>query len=129
MDESKEARTVEHDGQIVQLRDRTNDVLFMDLRTYGHYSQDGYKELNDSDVDVLGNPQVNEVKLIKETLFNWQSPDWKTKYKDVPEFCKSVSESVIGDKDHVRLLRPEDRLRGLQTDHRPATRLERQEKD
>jgi type I restriction enzyme M protein len=100
MDESKEARTVEHDGQIVQLRDRTNDVLFMDLRTYGHYSQDGYKELNDSDVDVLGNPQVNEVKLIKETLFNWQSPDWKTKYKDVPEFCKSVSESVIGDKDH-----------------------------
>jgi type I restriction enzyme M protein len=106
MDENKGGRIVEHDGQSVQLRDRTNDVLFMDLRQLGHYSSDGFKELNDKDKDENGNPQINEVKLVKETLFNWQSPEWKTKYKDVPEFCKSVTESVIGDKEHDYSLVP-----------------------
>jgi type I restriction enzyme M protein len=78
----------------------------MDLRQLGHYSSDGFKELNDKDKDENGNPQINEVKLVKETLFNWQSPEWKTKYKDVPEFCKSVTESVIGDKEHDYSLVP-----------------------
>lgn len=31
------------------------------------------------------------MQLVKKTLNNWQSPDWKDLYKDVPEFCQSVT--------------------------------------
>lgn len=67
------------DGAKVRLRDRSHEILFMDLRTLGHKTKDGYTELSEE-----------EVERVKSTLNAWQSPDCKKLYKDVPEFCKSV---------------------------------------
>lgn len=80
MNNNKGARKVIQDGNEVLLRDRTNDVLFVDLRTRGHKASEGYVELDESD------------RLqVKETLNAWQSPNWKTIYKDVPEYCQSCT--------------------------------------
>lgn len=81
MSNNKGARKIIQDGKEVMLRDRTNDVLFMDLRRMGHKSSEGYMELG-YDTDM---------QLVKKTLNAWQSPDWKTFYKDVPEFCQSCT--------------------------------------
>ena len=80
MSNNKGARKVIHDNNEVELRDRTNEVLFMDLRRMGHKSSEGYIELDEDDK-----------QLVKKTLNAWQSPDWETLYKDVPEFCQSCT--------------------------------------
>ncbi len=80
MNNNKGARKVIQGDKEVLLRDRTNDVLFVDLRTKGHKTSEGYVELDESD------------RLqVKETLNAWQSPNWKTIYKDVPEYCQSCT--------------------------------------
>lgn len=84
MNNNKGARKVLRDGQEAMVRDRTNEVLFMDLRRMGHKSSEGYTELDDADM-----------QLVKKTLNAWQSPDYKTLYKDVPEFCQSCTINEI----------------------------------
>ena len=80
LNNNKGARKVIQGDKEVLLRDRTNDVLFVDLRTKGHKTSEGYVELDESD------------RLqVKETLNAWQSPNWKTIYKDVPEYCQSYT--------------------------------------
>lgn len=80
LNNNKGARKVIQGDKEVLLRDRTNDVLFVDLRTKGHKTSEGYVELDESD------------RLqVKETLNAWQSPNWKTIYKDVPEYCQSCT--------------------------------------
>ncbi len=81
LDNSKSARKVIQDGKEVMLRDRSNEILFIDLRRMGHKSSEGYTELG-YDTDM---------QLVKKTLNAWQSPEWKTRYKDVPEFCCSCT--------------------------------------
>lgn len=80
MNNNKGARKVIQDNKEVLLRDRSNETLFMDLRRMGHKTTQGYIELSPEDM-----------QLVKKTLNNWQSPDWKDLYKDVPEFCQSVT--------------------------------------
>lgn len=80
LNNNKGARKVIQGDKEILLRDRTNDVLFVDLRTKGHKTSEGYVELDESD------------RLqVKETLNAWQSPNWKTIYKDVPEYCQSCT--------------------------------------
>lgn len=85
MDSNKKAKKVIRDGVKTEIRDRSNEVLFMDLRRMGHKSSEGYMEL-DPDTDM---------KLVKQTLNAWQSPNYKELYKDVPEFCQSVTINEI----------------------------------
>ena len=85
MSENKNARRIEKGDKEISLRDRNNEILFMDLRRMGSKDKDGYIEL-DMDADV---------KKVKETFDNWRSEDYSTKYKDVPEFCKSVDINTI----------------------------------
>ena len=85
MNNNKGARKILRDGKEVMLRDRTNEVLFMDLRRMGTKSSEGYIELG-YDTDM---------QLVKKTLNAWQSPEYKTLYKDIPEFCQSCSINEI----------------------------------
>ena len=85
MSENKNARVVTKGDREIRLRDRNNEILFMDLRRMGSKDKDGYIEL-DMDTDV---------KKVKETFDNWRSEDYSTKYKDIPEFCKSVDINTI----------------------------------
>ncbi len=93
MNNNKKAR--ELNGR--QLRDRTNEVLFVDLRTWNQniaeYVIDKGKKKKKT---VLTNEQIEK---IKELYFSWQSV--KTdEYKDVPEYCKSVTLNEIKEKNY-----------------------------
>lgn len=81
---NKKAETV--NGR--QLRDRTHEVLFMDLRRWDENVEEividkGKKKKK----TVLSDAQIAK---IKEVYSNWQSADTSL-YSDVPEFCKSAT--------------------------------------
>ncbi len=80
MNNNKSARKVIQNGVETVVRDRTNEILFMDLRTFGHKTKEGYIELSPEEMD-----------RVKRTLNNWQSPDYKDLYEDIPEFCQSCT--------------------------------------
>ena len=70
-----------------QLRDRTHEILFMDLRRWNENIEEividkGKKKKK----TVLTDTQIAQ---IKEVYNNWQSAD-TTLFSDVPEFCRSV---------------------------------------
>lgn len=70
-----------------ELRDRSNEILFIDLRTWDENIEiiqiDKGKSKKKT---VLSDEQINRAK----TLYNnWQSID-ESLYKDIPELCKSV---------------------------------------
>lgn len=70
-----------------QLRDRTNEVLFMDLRRWDSNIEEIVIDKNKKKKKtVLNDEQIMEIKKVYS---NWQSADTAL-YKDVPEFCKSV---------------------------------------
>lgn len=93
---NKKARNIENR----QLRDRTNEVLFMDLRRWDENIEEitidkGKKKKK----TVLSDEQIEKVKTIYN---NWQDID-RTLYEDVPELCKSVNidgEGGIKDKNY-----------------------------
>lgn len=80
-----------------QLRDSTNEVLFMDLRRWNENIEEividkGKKKKK----TVLTDSQIAK---IKETYNNWQSAD-RSHYADVPEFCKSATFEEIKAKNY-----------------------------
>lgn len=88
-----------------QLRDRTHEILFMDLRTWDENVEEividkGKKKKK----TVLTDKQIAKVK---EVFSNWQDTD-TSKYSDVPEFCRSVK---LYDED----LTEEERNAGVKT--------------
>ena len=88
-----------------KLRDRTHEILFMDLRTWDENIEEividkGKKKKK----TVLTDKQIAKVK---ETLSDWQDID-VSKYSDVPEFCHSVK---LFDAD----LTEEERVSGVKT--------------
>lgn len=88
-----------------QLRDRTHEILFMDLRTWDENVEEividkGKKKKK----TVLTDKQIAKVK---EVFSNWQDTD-TSKYSDVPEFCRSVK---LYDED----LTEEERNAGIKT--------------
>lgn len=84
MNNNKRARTLH--GR--QLRDRTNEVLFVDLRRWDsnieEYIIDKGKKKKKT---VLTDMQIAEVKKVYQ---NWQSEETSL-YSDVPELCKSTT--------------------------------------
>ncbi len=71
-----------------ELRDRTNEILFMDLRRWDENVEEividkGKKKKK----TVLSDAQIARVK---EVFTNWQSTDTSL-YQDIPEFCKAVT--------------------------------------
>lgn len=88
----KKAKKVKRDDKEVQLRNRENEILFIDARRLGDdkNNDDGYVQLTDDDK-----------KKISNTLFSWQSPDWEKLYHDIPEFCYSAPMSEVREKDYT----------------------------
>lgn len=71
-----------------QLRDRTNEVLFMDLRTWNQNIEEividkGKKKKK----TIITDEQIAEVKKVYSA---WQNAD-RSQYKDIPEFCKTAT--------------------------------------
>lgn len=82
---NKRARTL--NGR--QLRDRTGEVLFVDLRTW---NQNRFEK-------KFVTFDENQILRVKSIYNDWQDIDI-TKYKDVPELCKSVTKEGLALKDY-----------------------------
>lgn len=80
---NKSARSVNNRN----LRDRTEQILFMDLRTWDSNIEEIVIDKNKKKKKVV----LTEAQIakVKEVYSNWQSED-SFLYKDGPEFCKSV---------------------------------------
>lgn len=80
-----------------QLRDRTNEVLFMDLRTWNENIEEividkGKRKKK----TVLTDTQIAKVKRVYN---NWQDVDVSL-YQNMPEFCASTTVDAIRTKDY-----------------------------
>ena len=100
LNKNKKERTVEHDGEIINYRNREKEVLFMDLRELGEPFEKKYLHFTDS-----------EILNITKDYHNWQKNSWKEKYKDIPEYCYSASLEDIKKKkeakEGMRMIREE----------------------
>ena len=80
LNKNKKSRTLELNGKIKNYRDRSSEILFMDLRRWGQEFEKMFIELTDEDIaKVAGN------------FHNWQQKEYETSYKNIPEFCYSAS--------------------------------------
>lgn len=79
LSKNKKARTVEINGKVKKYRDREKEILFMDLRRWGQEYEKQFIELTE-----------DEISRVAENYHNWQQSDFKTKYKDIPEYCFSA---------------------------------------
>lgn len=69
------------------LRNRQNEVLFMDLRTFNtNVYEKKYIQLTQADIEQ-----------VKSTYFNWQTGE---NYADIPEFCQSATLEDIRTKNY-----------------------------
>jgi|LSQX01.1.fsa_nt_gb type I restriction enzyme M protein len=72
-----------------QLRDRTGEVLFVDLRTWNQ---------NKFEKKFVTFDEI-QIQSVKSIYNNWQDVD-RSKYQDVPELCKSVTKEQLAQKDY-----------------------------
>ena len=71
-----------------QLRDRTNEVLFVDLRRWDENTEEYVLDKNKKKKKTA--LTTAQIQKIKKLYFDWQSAD-RALYQDVPEYCKSVT--------------------------------------
>ncbi|MDX9739264.1 MAG: class I SAM-dependent DNA methyltransferase [Candidatus Dojkabacteria bacterium] len=80
LNKNKQARTIEHNGEIAKYRSRENEILFMDLRRMGEEYEKKYIQLTDEDI-----------KKVVSNYNNWQKEGFEISYKNIPEFCYSAN--------------------------------------
>jgi type I restriction enzyme M protein len=88
LNKNKKARTVEINGKQKNYRDRSTEILFVDLRRWGQEFEKQFIELTEE-----------EIAKVAENYHNWQQADYKTTYKNVPEYCYSASFEEIQAND------------------------------
>jgi type I restriction enzyme M protein len=86
---NKNEREIEIDNKKIFLRDRRDEVLFVDLRQTGVPFEKKYIEFS-----------PKNIKSITETYHNWQSKENYNKYKNIPEYCYSGTISEIMSKNY-----------------------------
>lgn len=91
MSKNKKARTVvdysSSDNHERKLRDRTNEILFMDLRQIGEPFEKRFTQFGQEDI-----------KRIANTFHTWQTN--KEEYEDVAEYCYSATKQDIKENDY-----------------------------
>ncbi len=90
LNKNKKARVVEQNGEQKNYRDRTGQVLFMDLRQMGQPYEKKYVELVQEERDK-----------VTSTYHAWQTTDYDSKYENIPEFCYSADKSEIAEKGYT----------------------------
>lgn len=91
MSKNKKARTVidysSSNNHERKLRDRTNEVLFMDLRQIGEPFEKKFIQFGQNDIEKIAN-----------TFHTWQTD--KDSYSDIAEYCYSATKDEIKNKDY-----------------------------
>ena len=89
LNKNKKSRVEKRPDGDVTFRDRSDEVLFMDLRQMGHPYEKKYIEFTDEDRAVI----VDRFK-------SWRLDNYATRYEDIPEFCYAAKKSEIAEKDY-----------------------------
>ena len=87
LNNNKKARVKTKNGTDIHYRDREKELIFFDLRQMGTPYEKKYVELTEE-----------TRQKVTETFHLWQQEGYEQTYKDIPEFCKSVSLKDIEDK-------------------------------
>jgi len=90
LNKNKHKRTVEQNGQLIQYRERKDEILFMDLRQMGSPYEKKYIELTDLDR-----------KKVTDVYHAWQREGYETAYENKPEFCYSAPKSEVKAKGYT----------------------------
>lgn len=88
LNKNKQARSINHNGEIVKYRDRMDEILFVDLRRKGEKYEKKYIQLTDNNVNEVVN-----------TYHNWQKVGFEKSYKNISEFCYSANLEEIEKND------------------------------
>ena len=78
-----------------QLRERHNEVLFVDLRRWDNQTAEYVIEKGKTKKKVVFTPE--QIKDIKDIYHGWQTGD----YSDKPELCKSVTKAEIAKQNYI----------------------------
>ena len=77
---NRKARTVEQNGELVNYRNRENEVLFIDLRQWGEPFEKKYIQFSGE-----------QIAQIAKNFHNWQREGYEDTYRNVPEYCYSAT--------------------------------------
>jgi len=89
INKNKKRRILSHGDFMRKYRDRSSEILFMDLRRWGTEYEKMYVELNEED--------INKISTV---YHNWQQDAWESRYKNIPEFCYSASFEELVKNDY-----------------------------
>lgn len=89
LNKNKKARTTEHNGKTKKYRNRTNKILFMNLRNIGEPFEKKYIQFTEENINKIAT-----------TYHNWQQEGFEKNYKNEPEFCFSATIEDIEQKDY-----------------------------
>lgn len=73
-----------------KLRNRANEILFIDAREMGTMISRKQKELTKDDISKIA-----------ETYHNWRSPEFEKTYKNVPAFCKTANIQEVRKNNYI----------------------------
>jgi len=88
LNKNKKAHTVEQNGVLRKYRDRSKEILFLDLRQTGIPFEKKYIQFSETDVT-----------RITSTYHNWQLESYEKTYKNEAEFCYSATIDEVAKKD------------------------------
>ena len=71
-----------------KLRDRSNEILFVDLRTWNGNIEEIVIDKGKKKKKIIFNDE--QIQSVKELFGDWRSIDTE-RYHDIPEFCKSAT--------------------------------------
>lgn len=89
LNKNKKSRIEKRSEGDINYRDRSDEVLFMDLRQMGHPYEKKYIEFTEEDRSIV----VDKFK-------SWRLSGYKTAYEDVPEFCYAATKEEIIKEDY-----------------------------
>lgn len=89
LNKNKKSRTEKRPEGSITYRDRSGEILFMDLRQIGHPFEKKYVEFTDEDRAA-----------IVDTFKSWRIEEYKTEYRDMSEYCYSAKKEDILEKDY-----------------------------
>lgn len=87
LNKNKNNRTVEQNGETKNYRNRKNEILFLDLRTFGIPLEKKYIQFSDE-----------EINKICKTYHSWQCDNGK--YENIAEYCMSSNIEELRKNDY-----------------------------
>jgi type I restriction enzyme M protein len=88
INKNKKARIGTQKNSSTQYRDRSKEILFVDLRTKGETFEKKYMQLTNDDI-----------KEVVTTYHNWQREGFETNYEDISEYCYSANIDEVKSND------------------------------